>query len=194
MKTPLKEFYQFAENVVKESGYGFEIGHVKAVLNRPLDLLDPGTFFEQYVYVVLCSYWKEQYARKEWDLYFATGDLGCISNMRKRAAIAEGEVFSSDWLAALMKAEDKIEYLDTLPMIGPVTKYHLVDDTPRLSAYFFNLGTVSCAGSMVCDKNATLLSVANTLYTCNIAAVILGQMVGHDRKMKSATYTLPVKV
>lgn len=118
------EFYLRAWSEVRK-GYQWEIDHVEMVLARPLSSVDPDTFFQQYVFVVLCSYWKEQYARKEWDKFFHTGDLGMISNTRKRAAVAVGIQHANEWLDGLKGAEDKIAFLDTLPMIGPVTRYHL---------------------------------------------------------------------
>jgi hypothetical protein len=118
------EFYLKArEDVEKE--YQYEIDHVERTLMRPLSELTVDTFFQQYVFVVLCSYWKEQYARKEWDRFFDTGNLDAISNTRKRAAVATGIGHAAEWLDGLKAAEDKIAFLDSLPMIGPVTRYHI---------------------------------------------------------------------
>jgi hypothetical protein len=118
------EFYLKAREEI-ERDYQWEIDHVEQTLMRPLSELTVDTFFQQYVFVVLCSYWKEQYARKEWDRFFSSGDLKAISNNRKRAAVAIGVDRAQDWLTGLKAAEDKIAFLDTLPMIGPITCCHL---------------------------------------------------------------------
>jgi len=102
-----------------------EIMHVKLTLERPLSELTADIFFQQYAYVVLCSYWKEQYARREWEKFFDAGDLEVISNRRKRAAIANGINHAAEWLVELKRSDNPIEYLDTLPMIGEVTRCHL---------------------------------------------------------------------
>lgn len=121
---PVTEFYLNALEKIQPE-YQWEIDHVTQVLSRPLDALDADTFFRQYVFVVLCSYWKEQYARKEWDKFFEAGDLKAISNRRKREAVSIGINHAEGWLKGLKEATDKITYLDMLPMIGPVTRYHL---------------------------------------------------------------------
>jgi len=102
-----------------------EIHHVRKTLGRPISEITPDVFFQQYAYVVLCSYWKEQYARKEWEKYFQTGDFNAISNRRKRAAIAQGLDHAAEWLEQLKKSKEPVEFLDTLPMIGEITKKHL---------------------------------------------------------------------
>jgi len=102
-----------------------ELNHVRAVLDFPLEKITPEYFLEQYVYVVLCSYWKEQYARREWDRFFDTRNPDVISNLRKRAAIMQGVTHAAEWLRNLQAAHDKLAYLNSLPMIGPVTCRHL---------------------------------------------------------------------
>jgi hypothetical protein len=121
---PATEFYLKAFEGIKAE-YGWEIDYVTDTLMRPISDLDVDTFFRQYVFVVLCSYWKEQYAQKEHEKFFRTGDLGAISNARKRAAAAAGAQHAREWLIDLKEADDKIAFLDTLPMIGPITRYHL---------------------------------------------------------------------
>ena len=112
--------------------WAFEIEHVRKTLSKPLSEITPDFFFQQYAYVVLCSYWKEQYARKEWEKFLTTGNPDVISNTRKRAAIMQGVSHAEEWLTNLKRyigwdneATYMICYLDNLPMIGPVTRYHL---------------------------------------------------------------------
>jgi hypothetical protein len=104
-----------------------EIEYIRNVLNTPLEQVDPWFFFRQYAFVVLCSYWKEAYAQRELDTFMNGLDLDDISNRRKRAAIAEAIIKAryEDWFKELLAAPDKLEYLDTLPMMGPATRCHL---------------------------------------------------------------------
>jgi hypothetical protein len=104
-----------------------EIDHVRKVLTEGLDAITPWFFYRQYAFVVLCTYWKEQYARREWDCYFEDkpGDQSCISNPRKRLAIWTMRLNYDERLEELRQAPDKLAYLQTLSMIGEVTCRHL---------------------------------------------------------------------
>jgi endonuclease III len=68
---------------------------------------------------------KEQVARKIFDRFFEKMDLDQIKHGGKRNAINEAIYQYEDWFDQLKRSEDKIEYLDSLPWIGPITKYHL---------------------------------------------------------------------
>ena len=102
-----------------------EIDHVRNILSIPLNDINPRFFFEQYAFVVLCSYWKEQYARKEWEKYLQSGDFSVISNRRKREAIQNMLPVYNEKFRELVVAENKLDYLQTLYMIGEVTRCHL---------------------------------------------------------------------
>ena len=125
-------FMEMLDKLESIPAYEAEIDHVRTMLSKPLREITADFFFQQYAYVVLCSYWKEQYARREWEQFFKTGNADVISNIRKRAAIMQGVTHAEEWLKNLKhyggrKNETDLEicYLDTLPMIGPVTRYHL---------------------------------------------------------------------
>lgn len=106
--------------------YAAEIEHVRSILRAGPEAVTKWFFFRQYVYVVLCSYWKEQIARKEWERYFDSGgDLSCISNARKRQAVFTVRPDYEDWYIGMLEAADRLVYLQTMPMIGPVTCRHL---------------------------------------------------------------------
>jgi hypothetical protein len=102
-----------------------EVEYVRRELAAPPDQRTADFFYRQYVYVVLCSYWREQYARREWERFFKGHNPDAISNLRKRAAIMRGLQEYPQWFQELLRAEDRLEYLETLPMIGPVTSRHL---------------------------------------------------------------------
>ena len=107
----------------------YEIDYIRNLLNRGTTELTADQFFRQYCFVVLCSYWKEQYARKEWEKYFETGNFEVISNRKKRAAIFNALQNVNLWFDRLMKRPDdkyKLEYIRTLPwMGGEALGYHL---------------------------------------------------------------------
>lgn len=109
--------------------YREEIKYIRQLLEKGTEGLTADEFFRQYVYVVLCSYWKEQYARKEWEKFFRTGDLNSISNRIKRAAVANALNHVEKWHTELMqrqKDENKLIYIRSLPFMGgEALGYHL---------------------------------------------------------------------
>jgi hypothetical protein len=106
-----------------------EIQYIRNLLKKGTEGLTKDEFFQQYCFVVLCSYWKEQYARKEWERYFETGNFEVISNRKKRAAIANALPNVEYWHKVLMTTdgdEGKLHYIRTLPwMGGEALGYHL---------------------------------------------------------------------
>lgn len=128
--TLAKDFFIKALSELKSvPEWNHEINYIRDLLNRGTQDLTADKFFQQYTFVVLCSYWKEQYARKEWQKYFDTGDFEVISNRKKRAAIFNALPNASIWFDRLMKRPDdkhKLEYIRTLPwMGGEALGYHL---------------------------------------------------------------------
>lgn len=123
MTKDIFKHYQNAHNRVVAAGYQSEINWCRDMTT--LEACTPESFFEQYVWCVLNAGMKEQVARKIYARYFETQNLETIGHLGKRAAIAEGVVEYSHWFSELKKNPDKIEYLQSLPWIGPITKYHL---------------------------------------------------------------------
>jgi len=118
-------FVSCRERLMATRGGMEEIDHVNAIIKAGPEAITPWFFFKQYSYVVLCSYWKEQYARKEWEAFFESGGKTRISNTRKREAIWAVRKNYEDWFEGLLVSKDRLAYLDTMPMIGPVTCRHL---------------------------------------------------------------------
>ena len=126
MTKPATEFFINAHCHLMDDPDGkAEIQHVQRILAHPIEELTSQEFLEQYIYVVLCCYWKEQLANKLWQKFMVSRDLELIGNAHKRAAIAEALLNYQEWLTELKRAKDPIKFIDTLPMMGPVTKYHL---------------------------------------------------------------------
>lgn len=102
-----------------------EIRYIKWILDKGLENTAPEQFFEQYVWCVLNAGMKEQVARKIWERYLENLDPLTIGHLGKRKAIETGLQNYVKWFGELKCAKDPVEYLQTLPWIGPITKYHL---------------------------------------------------------------------
>lgn len=89
----------------------------------------PKYFFEQYVWVVLASGFKESIVQKIYDKWKKNPkDFSTIRHHLKRKAIESTSrryrlLFSE--LRSKKTNYDRVEYLATLPYVGKITKYHL---------------------------------------------------------------------
>jgi hypothetical protein len=119
----LFDYYRCAYNRVVAAGYQKEIYYWQDL--GAFDTCIPEQFFSEYVWCVLNAGMKEQVARKIYNRFMVVGDLSTIGHLGKRAAIKRGIEEHAQWFRILQGIPDKIEYLQTLPWIGPITKYHL---------------------------------------------------------------------
>jgi len=91
------------------------------------------SFFNEYAFVICNSGMKWQIARKIYDnIIEAIETNQPISSVFKHkgkvAAIEMGYANKRCWFQRYLKAKtvsDKLDYLQSLPWIGPITKYHL---------------------------------------------------------------------
>ncbi len=123
------ETYLDLKEKIRAAGYSNEIDWAEDL--KPVE--DSWTFFCGYVWVVVNSGMKEQVARKIFDgimVNFKAGGLpsNVFGHKAKCKAIIEtlarlSEVFGK--YKALDNDESRIEFLQTLPWIGPITKFHL---------------------------------------------------------------------
>jgi len=122
MKSILK-FYYMVYNAVVESGYSEEIDYIDTL--KPIEEQDAHSFFLEYVWVVLNAGMKEQIAKKIYKRYCENFDINLIRHPTKQKAI--GHMFTRyiPVFENLLESDDKIEFLQTLKWIGPITKYHL---------------------------------------------------------------------
>lgn len=144
MSADLRAFYLGAKERVAAAGYGWEAEWQRT---RDFDAVTEGDFLRELAWVILCSGFREKVIREkfgaisaafcEWRSAEEITDKGtaCIDeallafgNRRKIRAIATGARFihSGGWgpCKQAIKAAP-IEVLQKLPMIGPVTAYHL---------------------------------------------------------------------
>jgi thermostable 8-oxoguanine DNA glycosylase len=119
----LKEYYRLAHNRVVSAGYQSEINWCKDMVS--FDNCTKELFFSEYVWCVLNAGMKEQVARKIYNKFMGVGNTDTIGHLGKRSAIKRGIVEHPQWFRELQGVQDKIEYLETLPWIGKITKFHL---------------------------------------------------------------------
>ncbi|MFA5407535.1 MAG: hypothetical protein WC910_09775 [Bacteroidales bacterium] len=116
-------FFHEAYIWLSEHGYAGEIRWAETL--APLEQQTPAAFLQEYVWVVLNAGMKEQVARTIYDRFMAARDPATIGHSGKRVAVERALQEHEAWFAALLAAEDKLAYLERLPWIGPVTKWHL---------------------------------------------------------------------
>jgi len=119
---------------MKEILEHFDLAHeyMKAHFSIELNVVDnrrfvnetSSSFLTQYIYVVLNAGMKNQIAEKIFEKTMKEG-ISAIHHEGKRKAVEVALVKYRDWFAELDRIQNKIAYLETLPWIGPITKYHL---------------------------------------------------------------------
>jgi len=120
---PILHFYYMAYDTIIKSGYDAEIDYIDTI--KPIEKQDPYTFFLEYVWVVLNAGMKEQVARKIYERYIEDFDISAIRHPTKKKAVASMINIYQKKFIELIESDNKIDYLETLPWIGPITKYHL---------------------------------------------------------------------
>jgi len=120
----LLDFYQQAKRYVLEQGY---VGEIAWANNVDFKDMDSWIFFEEYCWVVVNSGMMWKIARQIFDRFKETIDPSKIGHPGKRAAIKEvfGKRVEHFTKLTSLNDTEKIEYLETLPWIGEITKYHL---------------------------------------------------------------------
>lgn len=117
------EFYYIAYDAVIKSDYGDEIDYIDTI--KLLEKQDAYTFFLEYVWVVLNAGMKEQVARNIYNRYCENFNIVFVRHPTKKKAIKYMFDNYISTFEGLLNADDKINHLETLPWIGPITKYHL---------------------------------------------------------------------
>ena len=117
------EFYYKAYDVIIESGYADEVDWADSI--KDVSHITSEEFFLEYVWVVLNAGMKEQIAKNIYANYIENFDIDTIKHPTKRNAIHRMRNCHAVKLQELLTINDKIDYLETLPWIGPITKYHL---------------------------------------------------------------------
>lgn len=126
----LKLFDKAKEYVMDDSYYSKEVEYVR---HRTFETQTAESFFIEYVFVVLSTGMKNQVVEKIMHRYFANGPSGetnikAINHKGKHKAIKEAEMHYKEWwgeLSRIVPVNERLEFLDSLPFVGPITKFHL---------------------------------------------------------------------
>lgn len=123
---PLKEealdFYQRAYAYVVSAGFHREIEYTRQLR---FDKVNDEIFLMEYAFVVLSAGMKNQVAQRIFSKFTKNLDPMVVGHIGKRGAIVCAIKEHHQWLLQLRIASDKVSYLETLPWIGGITKYHL---------------------------------------------------------------------
>ncbi|WP_396334073.1 hypothetical protein [Burkholderia anthina] len=118
--------YHRLRAAVCESGYAGDIEWSEAV-GKPKDA---DVFVREYIFVVCNSGMKAQIARGIYMKVMGALDAGrhpdtVFGHTGKAAAIWEVWTARDAWYERFVKSEDPITFLETMPWIGSITKWHL---------------------------------------------------------------------
>lgn len=120
------EFFKIAKNYVMNSEYVSEIEHVRSL---DFNKTTPEQFMSQFAFVVLNTGMKNQVAESMFKKLVESGwDPRTVNHEQKRDAIIKAINNYTVWfqeLKSISNERGKIEYLQSLPFIGKITKYHL---------------------------------------------------------------------
>lgn len=116
----------------KALAFCMEDEEIRASLDWQRDIrfesITQDAFFQEYAWTVIASGFKYRIARTLFEKYKASGyDASVIRHPMKRKALTIGWTKFPEWFKQLKATpeENRLDFLDSLPHIGPVTKYHL---------------------------------------------------------------------
>jgi len=124
MTTDILTFYQKAKEICIRSGYQNEIDWVE---KRKLEDQTADDFGRQFMYVILNSGMNNKIAEGIYVKAMKHGMMA-IGHPGKRAAIIKGLEMKEQWFNELKSKKtlnEQLTFLESLPWIGPITKYHL---------------------------------------------------------------------
>ena len=119
------ELYEYMKSKVIEAGYEQEIEWCKSI---PLvDNCTKDDFFREYVWVVINSGMKEQVGRNIFNRFWNDGSFNFdkIGHPNKNRSIRQVFERLDKYFFQFKQSKDKLRFLESLPHIGPTTKYHL---------------------------------------------------------------------
>jgi len=119
------DFYKEAKSRIIDKGYSWEIEMVES---RSLETTTQEDFMMQYAWVVLSAGMKNQVIEKIFQDWSATHDPECIGHLGKQKALSELLSNYEKWFSEFKTKktlEEQLDYLESKPFIGKITKYHL---------------------------------------------------------------------
>lgn len=115
--------YRRALTACVEGGHEEEVQWVKEM--PKFSEIGRNRFLTEYAWVVINSGMKNQVAEKIFKKFIDSADFNVVRHPNKNEALLEVFGHGVKYYEELLAADDKLEYLQTLPHIGPITKYHL---------------------------------------------------------------------
>ncbi len=151
----LKQLYETAKKEVLKSKYAWEVNLVE---KRVFEEQTPKDFLIEYVFVVCYSGMKNQVAEKIFERYMEQG-IVAIKHPLKKKAILEAEQNYKKWFEILKirkQSNTELDFLESLPHIGKITKYQLAR----------NLGLDVAKPDRHMQKLAELFGYADPTHMC----------------------------
>lgn len=122
MKAEAIAFYHAAYDHIAIAGFHWEVEYTRQLR---FENVNDETFLMEYAFVVISSGMKNQVAQRIYARWNKNTDPATIGHPGKRGALERAVKEHHEWLTQLRAAPDKVAYLETLPWIGGITKYHL---------------------------------------------------------------------
>lgn len=118
-------FYNFAKKVCISEGFEEEI---QLVEERKFDQINSTYFFREYSWVVISSGISNKAATSVFHKLMETRNIDVVKHPGKNKALKKADCDYLEWFFHLQKCKtdkERIEYLRTLPYMGPATSLHL---------------------------------------------------------------------
>ncbi len=163
----LIEFYDYVKKEVIKRGFKSEIDFVES---RRFEDVDSKRLLLEYVYVVLNSGMKNKVAEMLFKQYMEHGTK-VVRHEGKRKAIIQAQLHYRWWFKNLKvcgTVDERLDYLDSLPWIGPITKYHLAR----------NLGIDVAKPDRHLQRIADCFKYYDVQKMCNTISIQTGERIG----------------
>ena len=120
----LIEFYKHAKKVCISEGFEKEIQMVE---ERRFDQITSDDFFREYAWVIINSGISNKAAISVFRKLMETRNIDVVKHPGKNKALKKADCEYLKWFNLLQDCktdEKKIDYIQTLPYMGPATSYH----------------------------------------------------------------------
>lgn len=182
-------FYETAKNFVENSDYADEPKTQKMI---NFNQVSAEQFFIEFAFVIFNTGMKNQIAQKMFEKFRDAGnDPNTVNHELKKAALIRGLNENIIWFQELKRKtndRDRVEYLQTLPFIGKITKYHLAKnigiDCVKPDRHLILLGkkfefdTPRMMCEFIASKSGDLLRVVDVILWryCNLNPSVIKEM------------------
>ena len=121
----LLELYNYIKDFVIKKGYKQEIEWCSNI--PEIEKIDKWYFFREYVWVVINSGMKNSVAKEIFNRFWNNGhfNFDAIGHPHKKESIKKVYNRLDRYFYHLIKSKNRLKYLESLPHIGMITKYHL---------------------------------------------------------------------